>query len=601
MSEQFSMIPIDSLVYSGRNPRTKMRGIEELAESIKEYGMLQPIIVRPLEDKFEVVVGERRVMAGIKAGLREVPAIIRDLTTSQTDELRLIENIQREDLTNAEKGDGVLTLIVDFPEKYPTIKSVAEMLKVPYKTVQRWIQKSRRLSSNVKMLIQTGKLGEDQAYRIMKYSHSTQDRLAEKINAADLTERQTIKFVKLFDENPTGNLDEFIRQAKGIEKVVVPLEDISGEARKEIKEVLKKKKEAYKKARKKSLEKAVKESVKARKKRARGRFESPSKKRVEEAKAKLEELLSDILKSSEIPEDVKKAVLEQLELVGYAKQLAKIKDPMQRERMIHAVTKELKAKMKERLEKAPKRRLLVEHKLARLRELEREGVPLSTLWDIGERKDYAGSKDFHGNCPPQIVEYCVLRLTHKGDLVVDPMAGSGTALDVCWVLDRRCIGYDIKPPTWREDIIQNDSRKIPLESNSADMVFLHPPYWDMVYYTKTEEELPDLSRVPTLDEYQYMLKQVLLECHRILKEGKYLSILLGDRIKGGRFIPLCRKAVNLAEQVGFIDCGYAVKFTRGATSKLVKGKMIYAELAYTENLKPDHDLVMFFRKAKNNV
>jgi hypothetical protein len=83
-----------------------------------------------------------------------------------------------------------------------------------------------------------------------------------------------------------------------------------------------------------------------------------------------------------------------------------------------------------------------------------------------------------------------------------------------------------------------------------------------------------------------------------LKREKYLCVLLGDRVKNGRFIPLCRKTANLAEEIGFKDHGYAVKFTKGSTSLVVKGKTIYAELAYTENLKTDHDLVMFFKKER---
>jgi len=181
-------------------------------------------------------------------------------------------------------------------------------------------------------------------------------------------------------------------------------------------------------------------------------------------------------------------------------------------------------------------------------------------------------------------------------IVVDPMAGSGTVIDVCAVLDRKCLAYDIKPPEWRGDIVRNDSRKMPLDNNSADMVFLHPPYWNMVYYTRFKEKLSDLSRAETLEKYLTMLKEVLQEAHRILKDGRFLCVLIGDRIKDGRFIALCRKVANLAEEVGFTDCGYAVKFTQGATSLKEKGKIIYAEVAHTKNLKIEHDLVMFFRK-----
>lgn len=234
-------------------------------------------------------------------------------------------------------------------------------------------------------------------------------------------------------------------------------------------------------------------------------------------------------------------------------------------------------------------------KFARLRELEERDVITYTIWDFQYRDDYAGDKDFHGNCSPQIVEQCIWRLTDEGDLVVDPMAGSGTTLDVCQRYARRCIGYDVAPPANRTDIIQNDSRHIPLEGGSVDMVFIHPPYWNLVPFTKAEEGLPDLSRAKTLDEFLQMLRRVFGECHRILRDGKYMCVLLGDLVKDGQFIPLCREATNLAEELGFTDCGYAVKLAHGEVSRKKSG-VIFAELAYTNNLKISHDLVMFFRK-----
>lgn len=302
--------------------------------------------------------------------------------------------------------------------------------------------------------------------------------------------------------------------------------------------------------------------------------------------------------SEQIRSDIPKQVIieKARELV---QRMDEIENQQQRERMVRVIPKAMDSLVK-RVERAPKRREFVKHKLKRLQELEDKGVFLSTLWDLGERAKYAGDMDFHGNCPPQVVEQCILRLTKKDDLLVDPMAGSGTSIDVCNLLERKCIAYDIKPSARRKDIIQNDSRKIPLEDGVADMVFLHPPYWNMVYYTDAEEESSDLSRAKTLEEYFQMLEEVLQECHRVLKDGKYLCLLLGDRVKSGRFIPLCRKAANLAEEIGFLDFGYAVKFTQGASSLRVKGKMIYAELAYTENLKIKHDLIMFFRK-KNRM
>lgn len=85
--DEFEMIPIDLLIYSGRNPRQEMKAIEEFAENIKQYGIIEPITVRPKEDRFEIVVGERRVRAAIMAGLSQVPAIIKVLADDQAVEM----------------------------------------------------------------------------------------------------------------------------------------------------------------------------------------------------------------------------------------------------------------------------------------------------------------------------------------------------------------------------------------------------------------------------------------------------------------------------------------------------------------------------------
>lgn len=258
MSEQFSKIPIDSLVYSGRNPRTEIRGIKEFAESIKEYGMLQPIIVRPKEEKFEVVVGERRVRAAIIAGLREVPTIIRDLTDRQTDELRLIENIHRDDLTDAEKGDAVYGLLENYPEKYRTITSVAEAINTPHMTVRMWIRKSRKLSNHLNELISENLLKESHALQLLKYDNQTQNKLADTIIRNKILTYMTPKFLRLYDANPEANLADLADEAKGAKKVQIEIEELSGEAKREVEKIIEEKKKLVEKTRKKAAENARK-------------------------------------------------------------------------------------------------------------------------------------------------------------------------------------------------------------------------------------------------------------------------------------------------------------------------------------------------------
>jgi len=98
-------------------PRTHMddAALAELAESIKEQGVMQPILVRPIEGgRFEIIAGERRWRAAQKAGLREVPALVKNVPDQAALALALIENIQREDLNPIEEAQGLKRLVDEF-------------------------------------------------------------------------------------------------------------------------------------------------------------------------------------------------------------------------------------------------------------------------------------------------------------------------------------------------------------------------------------------------------------------------------------------------------------------------------------------------------
>lgn len=88
--------------------------LEELAESIKNYGVIQPIIVTKKENFYEIIAGERRWRASKKAGLTEIPAIVRDNDEKRNKEISLIENIQREDLNPIEKARGIKLLMDEY-------------------------------------------------------------------------------------------------------------------------------------------------------------------------------------------------------------------------------------------------------------------------------------------------------------------------------------------------------------------------------------------------------------------------------------------------------------------------------------------------------
>ena len=89
-------------------------GLLELAESIKQYGILQPLLVQEKSGYYEIIAGERRWRAAKLAGLKEIPVIVRNLTEQQIVEISLIENIQREDLNPIEEAQAFRRLMENF-------------------------------------------------------------------------------------------------------------------------------------------------------------------------------------------------------------------------------------------------------------------------------------------------------------------------------------------------------------------------------------------------------------------------------------------------------------------------------------------------------
>lgn len=162
----------------------------------------------------------------------------------------------------------------------------------------------------------------------------------------------------------------------------------------------------------------------------------------------------------------------------------------------------------------------------------------TTLWDF-PTQNYGdkphGNNKFSGVTPAFVIWNLLQRYTKEGDLVVDPMCGSGTTMDVAKELNRRVIGYDIAP--YRDDIIQNDARSIPLEDNSVDFVFIDSPYSDNIKYSDNPLDIGKISCEK--EEFFDELEKVAKEIHRILKPGKVMAWLIGDhwRKKSG-FIPV---------------------------------------------------------------
>jgi ParB family chromosome partitioning protein len=108
---EVQLVPITAITASPRNPRRKLRGIEELAASLQTHGLLQPVVVRPTDDHFELVAGHRRLAAARHLAWQTIPAVVRQAAAEEAYLLTLVENLQREDLSPREEAAALEVLV----------------------------------------------------------------------------------------------------------------------------------------------------------------------------------------------------------------------------------------------------------------------------------------------------------------------------------------------------------------------------------------------------------------------------------------------------------------------------------------------------------
>ncbi len=118
------LIKIDQLISNPYQPRKDFGNLDELAQSIKEKGVIEPLIVRPYNDKYQIICGERRYRASIIAGLKEVPCIEKELTDKEMLEIALIENLHRKDLNCFEEAEALKKLSQEFNYTHTEIAEI---------------------------------------------------------------------------------------------------------------------------------------------------------------------------------------------------------------------------------------------------------------------------------------------------------------------------------------------------------------------------------------------------------------------------------------------------------------------------------------------
>ena len=205
--KNLEMMHVNSLQRGKYQPRDDIdpEALNELAESIKSQGVIQPLVVRKITyDKHEIIAGERRWRASILAGLEEVPVIVREIDDQVALAIGLIENIQRESLTPLEEAKALQQLIVDFKMTHEEISQVVGRSRSSVSNLIRLLQ----LKEPVKKLLNKGSIEMGHARSLLPLDEESQIFVANEVIKRSLSVRQTEALVKkVLNPKPKKVLD----------------------------------------------------------------------------------------------------------------------------------------------------------------------------------------------------------------------------------------------------------------------------------------------------------------------------------------------------------------------------------------------------------
>lgn len=193
--DSLQWLPIEFLQRGQYQPRQEFNPetLQELADSIKVQGIIQPVIVRKLAvDRFEIIAGERRWRAAQLAGLEQIPVVVKQLDEKSAMIIALIENIQREDLNPLEEAEALKKLLETFAMTHQKLAKAVGKSRAAVSNFLRLLE----LSEAVKALISKGQLSMGHARALLTLDDATQLQLAHKIVQKNLTVRATELLVK---------------------------------------------------------------------------------------------------------------------------------------------------------------------------------------------------------------------------------------------------------------------------------------------------------------------------------------------------------------------------------------------------------------------
>jgi len=238
----------------------------------------------------------------------------------------------------------------------------------------------------------------------------------------------------------------------------------------------------------------------------------------------------------------------------------------------------------------------------------------TTIWSFENRGKWATHRgNYRANWAPEIPRNLILRYTNPGDLVLDQMVGSGTTLVECKLLGRRGIGVDINLDAlmvaWNrlgftysetnttQRLYQGDARHLDLiEKETIDLIATHPPYANIVPFSKEKKIEGDLSQVHSIDEFVAEMKEVANESFKILKSGKHCAILIGDTHRHKHYVPIAFRVMEV-----FLDAGFVLRedvIKRQWHTQTMRGR--WKESYNHDFLLIFHEHLFIFRKPERN-
>lgn len=199
--DSLRQLPVDLMQRGRYQPRVDMHPetLQELADSIKAQGVVQPIVVRPIDaQRYEIIAGERRWRAAQMAGLQEVPCVVRDVPDQAAMAMALIENIQRENLNPMEEARALARLIQEFELTHQQTAEAVGRSRAAVSNLLRLLD----LEEDVRTLVEHGDLEMGHARALLALQGEAQREAARQVAAQGLSVRETERLVKRLQEHP---------------------------------------------------------------------------------------------------------------------------------------------------------------------------------------------------------------------------------------------------------------------------------------------------------------------------------------------------------------------------------------------------------------